>query len=205
MSKPGVLLLAAGKARRFGADKRLVPAYKHLSLLEVSLALYKNAGLDIRVCLSAADVDSPIFERLEDLQVESLVCERSELGMGFTIADAVQRFHPAGGVLIGLGDMPMIKRQTLDAVLSRVESSRIVFPSHQGRRGHPVYFSGDFYPELTTLSGDRGAALLFERFASRCVAVPVDDPGVLLDVDTRDQWRAALPMIYERFNPGLSN
>jgi molybdenum cofactor cytidylyltransferase len=47
-----------------------------------------------------------------------------------------------------------------------------------------VAFSGELFSELATLSGDEGARRLIARYPS--AAVEVDDPGVLLDLDTQD-------------------
>ncbi|MCK7579437.1 MAG: NTP transferase domain-containing protein [Chromatiales bacterium] len=55
---------------------------------------------------------------------------------------------------------------------------------HRGQRGHPVGFSAEFAPALRALQGDRGARDLLARHADRLQCLEVDDPGVLLDVDT---------------------
>ncbi|HNJ82567.1 MAG TPA: nucleotidyltransferase family protein, partial [Piscinibacter sp.] len=53
---------------------------------------------------------------------------------------------------------------------------------HKGVRGHPVGFSAELYSELVTLRGDEGARRLVARYPA--IGVEVDDPGVLIDVDT---------------------
>ena len=49
-------------------------------------------------------------------------------------------------------------------------------------RGHPVGFAAELYSELVTLSGDEGARRLVARYPAQ--GIEVDDPGVLIDVDT---------------------
>jgi molybdenum cofactor cytidylyltransferase len=51
-------------------------------------------------------------------------------------------------------------------------------------RGHPVAFSPELYSELASLTGDEGARRLVARYPS--FAVDVDDPGVLIDIDTSE-------------------
>ena len=58
----------------------------------------------------------------------------------------------------------------------------VVYAQHRGRRGHPVGFASELYSELALLSGDEGARRLVARYPAQ--GVEVDDPGVLLDVDT---------------------
>jgi molybdenum cofactor cytidylyltransferase len=59
----------------------------------------------------------------------------------------------------------------------------VVAPIHDGRRGHPVLFGGDWVPALRALDGDTGAQALIRQAGDRFTAVPVDDAGVLFDVD----------------------
>ena len=63
---------------------------------------------------------------------------------------------------------------------------RICVPTWRGRRGHPVGFGKAYFDALRGLSGDRGARALLEVHADAVVAVPVEDAGILQDVDTRE-------------------
>lgn len=199
--KPQVLLLAAGSARRFGSDKRLVTVYKHLSLVEATVSLYQNAGFDVRICVSGQARDAALLKRFSGKQAECMPCARSSLGMGFTIADAIMAFKPPEGVFIALGDMPLINPETLRAIASAAHKSKIVYPAYRAKRGHPVFFGADFYPHLEALCGDQGAASLVRRFAANCLEIPVDDPGILQDIDTREDLDAAIPKIRAHFQP----
>jgi molybdenum cofactor cytidylyltransferase len=58
----------------------------------------------------------------------------------------------------------------------------VAYAQYQGRRGHPVGFAAELYSELMMLSGDEGARRIIARYPA--VGVDVDDPGVLLDLDT---------------------
>ena len=58
----------------------------------------------------------------------------------------------------------------------------MAYAQYQGRRGHPVGFAAELYSELMMLSGDEGARRIVARYPA--IGVDVDDPGVLLDLDT---------------------
>jgi molybdenum cofactor cytidylyltransferase len=60
----------------------------------------------------------------------------------------------------------------------------LVAPFHAGQRGHPVGFAAGFGTELLSLSGDAGARDLLARHASSLTRLDVNDPGILIDVDT---------------------
>ena len=80
------------------------------------------------------------------------------------------------------GDMPVVKTETLLEVARELAHHAVVFAQHRGVRGHPVGFSAELYSELTALRGDEGARRLVARYPA--IGVEVDDPGVLIDVDT---------------------
>jgi molybdenum cofactor cytidylyltransferase len=58
-------------------------------------------------------------------------------------------------------------------------------PVHGERRGHPVLFGSKLFPVLKTQTGDRGAGKLLDALGADLALVPVDDPGVLFDVDLK--------------------
>lgn len=105
-------------------------------------------------------------------------------GLGDNLAAAVRATADAGGWLVALGDMPIIKPDTIGALVRALQGGHaLVAPVHKGRRGHPVGFSARFQADLVSLKGDTGAREVLRRHAHQLVHIEVDDPGVLLDVD----------------------
>jgi molybdenum cofactor cytidylyltransferase len=85
--------------------------------------------------------------------------------------------------------MPLVRPGSLLAVASALEQYPVAYAQHRGRRGHPVGFAAELYSELMLLSGDEGARRVVARYPAQ--AVELDDPGVLLDVDTEPDLQAA--------------
>ncbi|WP_426216015.1 nucleotidyltransferase family protein [Pseudomonas sp. DWRC2-2] len=102
-------------------------------------------------------------------------------GMGDSIAAAVAASGPADGWLVLLGDMPFIRSSSIERVIDGLEAGGISVPVQDERYGHPVAFGQALGPGLMALAGDRGAKPLFAQ--ATVWEVPVDDPGVLWDVD----------------------
>ena len=99
----------------------------------------------------------------------------------------------ATGWLVMPGDMPLVTPGSMLAVATALEQYPVAFAQHRGRRGHPVGFSAELYSELVRLTGDDGARRVMARYPAH--GVELDDPGVLLDVDTEadlDALRARL-------------
>lgn len=94
------------------------------------------------------------------------------------------------GVLVCLGDMPLVSPRTIDkliAAFNPLEGRSIVVPIHDGRRGNPVLWSAQYFDEMKRLSGDQGARKLLEAHADDIVEVPIEDESILFDVDTQDK------------------
>jgi len=179
--KTGILLLAAGRAERFGADKRFARMSDGRSVLDATLANARATGLPLLVCLG--DADDQLMERLEGEGTACLCCYRAEEGMGGTLAEGVAHIPGWDAVLVALADMPWVAPGSFRAVAGRLAKNCIVVPVCRGMRGHPVGFGGDFFAPLTTLAADEGARQLLARCRDQVVELPLADDGIHRDID----------------------
>jgi len=185
-SRPAVIVLAAGTGSRFGAPgHKLTQGLGASTVLGSTLRHAIASHLPVVVVTTEALADAArrhVASR--DVVVLPAVGTPGPqpLGMGFSIATGVAARPDAPGWLVLPGDMPMVQTATLLAVASALEHHPVAYAQHRGRRGHPVGFSAELYSELVTLSGDEGARRLVARYPA--YGVDVDDPGVLIDVDT---------------------
>ncbi|MDB5369374.1 MAG: 4-diphosphocytidyl-2C-methyl-D-erythritol kinase [Roseomonas sp.] len=95
----------------------------------------------------------------------------------------------AEGVIVCLGDMPLVTGAMMDRLLAAFdpeEGRAIVIPTFGGRQGNPVLWPRELLPEMMALSGDAGARHLIGRHAERVVEVEMGDDAVLRDFDTAD-------------------
>lgn len=192
------VLLAAGRSSRYGGagdTKLLLPwGAQGVPMVAVVAATMAEAGLRRIVAVLGHRADS-VGKALEGAAVETVLNPDYAAGLSTSIAAGV-RAAPAGasGYLIALGDMPAVTAGTVALLCRAFEAAAppaIVMPVHNGRRGHPVLFGRAFGEELLTLSGDMGARDLLARHAGCVVEVAVDDKGVLTDLDTEAEYRAA--------------
>ena len=185
-SRPAVIVLAAGKGSRFlGTDHKLAQSLGTLSVLGTTLRQAIASTLPVVVVTTEALADvarRSIAARDVVLVPEVGTTGQTALGMGYSIAVGVGARPDAGGWLILPGDMPRVQPETLQRVARELAAHAVVFAQYKGRRGHPVGFSGELYSELIALTGDEGARRVIARYPA--FALNVDDPGVLVDVDT---------------------
>lgn len=202
------VLLAAGRGRRYaatapGQDKLLV-LLGDGTPVAVACARALRQATARTIAVLRAD-QTALRALLESEGCEIVVVQAEANGMGDSLAtaarhlmqenqgeqgeqgvQAVQDVHALdhlseSACLIALADMPWLRADTCLQVAAATRRHRIVAPTWQGRRGHPVAFARDLWPELAALAGDVGARSVLMRHPVHELAV--DDPGVLADVD----------------------
>jgi molybdenum cofactor cytidylyltransferase len=181
-SRPTVVVLAAGKGSRFhGSAHKLEQGLGDLSVLDNTLrnAIESRLPVVVVVTQALAAGAARIVAARDVVVVPQALAAR---GMGHSIAAGVAARADSPGWLLLPGDMPMVKPATLLAVAAALGQHPVAYAQHHGRRGHPVGFAAELYSELMMLSGDEGARRLIARYPA--IGVDVDDPGVLLDLDT---------------------
>src|SRR6266850_2177895 len=179
------LLLAAGSAKRFGSDK-LQHSLPHGVSIAVQAARHLKSELDRVIAVTRPGADE-LAAKLRKEGCEVTVCENAAEGMGASLACAARAAGQADGYLVALGDMPFVRRTSIAAVRAAVaDGAALAAPYFRARRGHPVGMAGSFYAELLRLRGDEGAKRLLAAHENRLVKIPVGDPGVVRDIDTRD-------------------
>jgi molybdenum cofactor cytidylyltransferase len=187
MSKSPVgILLAAGKSQRFGSNKLLHPVIDNTPMLIVCAEKLASV-LPGSVVVIHRDL-SDLTAQLEQLGLCVVINKQAEQGMGSSIACGVRASSDATGWLIMLADMPYIKTETLSALANKLtqdtEMIAPLFGQKLGQqRGHPVGFSQRFKNDLMALNEDIGARHIIEKYQQHQVMLPVDDEGVLRDID----------------------
>jgi len=64
-----------------------------------------------------------------------------------------------------------------------------MLPTYQRRRGHPVLFASEVLQEILALPASQGANIVVHKDPNRIIEVPVNAPGILVDVDTPEQFK----------------
>lgn len=177
----GVLVLAAGRARRFGADKRQALLPDGRRVLDATLGNISASGLPFVVCVAADD--DQLVDRLDTQAFRRQRCTSASEGMGATLAEGIGHVQHWRGVLVALADMPWIAPDTYATVAQQLAAERIVVPVYGGQRGHPVGFGRAFYATLRGLRGDAGARSVLLNHAADVVEVMLSDPGIVRDID----------------------
>lgn len=181
-TQPTVVVLAAGQGSRFkGAQHKLEQPLNGSSVLGSTLSHVSASGLPV-VLVATRALAAHALRWLPSRDIVTLSDEQARRGMGCSIAAGVIHSGTSSGWLILPGDMPLVRARTLRAVAAALDAHPVVYAQYRGRRGHPVGFAAELYSELVALTGDEGARRIVARYPVH--GEEVDDPGVLVDVDT---------------------
>jgi molybdenum cofactor cytidylyltransferase len=176
------ILLAAGISRRFGADKRLHPLPDGTPMALASAR--QLAAACARTLVVIRPGDTVLARLLAEEGLETVVCAAAEQGMGHSLSSGVAASSDAPGWLIALADMPFIKPASYHAVVHALHAGALMArPQFAGKMGHPVGFSAECFSALLALTGDQGGKAILDADPGALVVCPVDDPGVLKDID----------------------
>ena len=180
--RPTIVIPAAGRGSRFaGPLHKLEQPFGGSTVLGSTVRHAVQTQLPVVVVTTEA-LQPIVAELLAARDIVVLSAFDAARGMGHTIATGVAERSGAPGWLVLPGDMPLVRPDSILAVATALEQHAVVYAQHLGRRGHPVGFSAELYSELIALTGDEGARRLMARYPAH--GQEVDDPGVLLDVDT---------------------
>ncbi|MBR0643951.1 NTP transferase domain-containing protein [Plastoroseomonas hellenica] len=100
----------------------------------------------------------------------------------------------AEGVMICLGDMPLVSTAMLDRLLAGFdpeEGRAIVMPTYRGKQGNPMVWGREFLPAMLAITGDVGARHLAGKHADRVAEIEMPDDAVLRDFDTAEALAGA--------------
>jgi molybdenum cofactor cytidylyltransferase len=193
------IVLAAGRSRRMGTQKLLlpfggVPLIRHV-VEQVAAAPPRH--LLVVVATDRAAIESAIAGT-----AASIVINPDPDGDMLSSVRAGLRALPDEGqeILVVLGDQPAIRRETIVEMTKAFESSRrgIVVPEHEGRRGHPILFSAKYRHEVLTQFDDVGLRGLLEAHPEDVHEVAVADASILADMDVPEDYERELKRFESR-------
>jgi CTP:molybdopterin cytidylyltransferase MocA len=177
---------AAGRSSRFGGMKLLAPVAGE-PLLQHTLRSLLDGGVDEIVLVAAPDVSFAAVPLAADPRVRLVANEQPDRGMFSSIQTGLAAVPGGPDVILVLpADMPFVKASTVAAVGAAAQSERVIVPLYEGRRGHPIALPVLFRRALLDADPTRSLKDALRTAGAPLVELSVDDPGVLRDVDVRE-------------------
>jgi molybdenum cofactor cytidylyltransferase len=200
------IIPAAGHSRRMGQPKLLLP-WRGSTVIAHLVGELLAAGLSqILVVVRSSDIaltsavestgatvvrppnDPPDMRSSVELGLQAAFKTLATSGA------AVDSPQSETGWLLIPADHPIVSRSTVDALRAawQPRARQILIPTYSGKRGHPTLFSGDFACEVPGIPLDCGLNWLVKQNSQSIREVPVTDPGVIIDLDTPEDYQALL-------------
>jgi molybdenum cofactor cytidylyltransferase len=187
------IVLAAGQSRRMGTQKLVLPFHGKPMIAAVVDQLLNSPVDEIVVVTSDRDNSMAAALAGRDVRIAVNKDRNSEMlqsvRCGLTAASS-----DSEAVIVALGDQPTITSNVVRDLLRAYHSTghRIVVPSYAGKRGHPLLISTQHRDEILNCHDQLGLRALLAAHPQDVFELPVNDAGVLEDVDIPDDYQRVL-------------
>jgi molybdenum cofactor cytidylyltransferase len=181
------VVLAAGESRRMGGANKLTMHVDGTPMVARVVDAVRQSRAE-RVIVVTGHEPERIEEALSGRNVEVVHNPDYAEGIGTSVRAGIAALgDDVQGALVALGDMPWVSAEVIDRLVDAFTSDgelSIVIPMFGGKRGNPVLWGSQHFPELLALTGDVGGKALFHRHAAAICYVDVESASVNIDVDT---------------------
>lgn len=185
------LILAAGDSSRMGSPKALL-SFQGKTFLDHCIGIFRDDSItSITVVTGIAHEAIEMHVQQYRLNVTLIKNPHSDKGQYSSLQVGITSLPPdADAVIVHLIDHPFVKKETVRAVIDEFvqTSAAIVIPSHEKRRGHPLLFASRMFREILTTHPLEGARALLQKHEAEIHYAIVDDVGIRIDVDTREDY-----------------
>ena len=192
MSAPVVdgVVLAAGQSTRMERPKPLLMAGS-ATFIERALKTLRRGGC--RRIYVVANADATWTRDVSGDDVEVVVNQYADSEPIDSLRLVLDRVPNDTAALIVLPvDLPLVSEETATALVRsfRENPGPLILPFHNGVAGHPVVVGRELFRDILTRHLDEGLRTLIMEHARTLREVKVMDPGILIDIDTPDDyWR----------------
>jgi molybdenum cofactor cytidylyltransferase len=196
MGEIWAIILAAGESRRMGSPKMLLP-FNGRTMIENVIENVKDSDVE-RVLIVLGPERERLTSIARKMNVRYCYNDNFTEGMLSSVQCGFSNLpDDYRAVLVFQGDQPLITKNPINRVIEKYSDSDngIVVPVYRKRRGHPILIDRKYHNEIANLNPSKGLRSLAELFSDDVVEAETDDPGILRDFDTYEQYIMAVNII----------
>jgi molybdenum cofactor cytidylyltransferase len=179
------IVLAGGFSQRMGRFKPLLPLGDHRTIERV-VHMFQDAGID-GILVVVGHRGDEIRRAVDPLNVVCVENPDYAEGMFSSVLAGVRALpEQTRAFFMHPVDIPMVRWQTVRrlAEAGRNSSAVVLYPTFDGRRGHPTLIRACLKPQIMEWPGAGGLRSLLQMYDADSLELPVADGAVLLDLDT---------------------
>lgn len=184
------IILAAGESKRMGLPKMLLP-FNGSTMIETVIRNVRSSNVNNLLVVTGAE-RGKIEELTDNLSVASCYNDGYKTGMLSSVKCGISNLpSDFDAVLIFQGDQPLISPHTINKIIEAylLTLKGIVIPVFENKRGHPVLINRKYKAEIEKIDPEKGLRSLAYQFPDDVLEIPTDDPGILRDFDTYEEYK----------------
>ena len=198
--KTGAIILAAGRSAHMEELKPML-RMGQTTMIQREIDTIRQAGISPIVVVTGYQAD--VLER--HISHRGAVCIRNKRyetsQMYGSICMGLRHIQKkADRVLLFPADVPMITADTIEKMAQAPGSMAV--PVCQGKKGHPVMLSKEVFGHILTYRGGKGLRGAMDAWGEGVREIEVEDPGVLLDTNTKMDYESLLAYEKDRQKRG---
>ena len=193
------MVLAAGRSRRMGVQKLLLPFGSKTVITHIVDQLTESSVDEVHVVVGCQG--KRVSRELSGRPVSIVNNSNYKSGMLSSVRCGLHAMaQQCRAVLVALGDQPSVTTKLIDQMLQAFASTekQILVPLYHGKRGHPIMFSADYREEILTHYDDVGLRGLLHAHKDDIFELPVTASGVLSDMDYPEDYQRELDLLKEK-------
>ena len=183
------IILAAGKSKRMHEINKLLIKINNKTMIEkiVDSSLKSVANNTIVVL----GYENEILQRLlinknitTVVNTEYLKGQSSSLQMGISALT-----EDCDAAVVILGDMPDINSTLINQLIENYspgDNKSIIIPTYKNKKGNPVLMGREFFPDILSIKGDKGAKDIIKVNKKYINEIPQKQSAIINDIDTKE-------------------
>ena len=189
------LILAAGESLRFKQNKLLTEVQPQKKVINYLIEYSHGSNLDNIVFVLGYSPELLINElnNFKSTKIEYIInseykkggmTSSIKTGLNFILTNHTQ----IDAVLITPADIPFITtkiwNEIIDAFYVNNQQFKIIIPTYEGKKGHPILLSRELFPSIQNISeNSQGLKAIISKYWDEILFLELSYPGILFDID----------------------
>ena len=183
------IILAAGQSKRMREMNKLLIKIDNQTMIEkiVDISLKSTANNTIVVL----GYENGVLQKLlENKKITTIVNKEYLKGQSSSLQLGISALpEDCDAALIMLGDMPNINSRLINQLIENYnpnDNKSIIIPTYKNKKGNPVLIDREFFPDILSIKGDKGAKDIIKANKKYIKELPQKNSTIVEDIDTKD-------------------
>lgn len=184
------IVLAAGRSRRMGRFKPLLPLGGKRAL-ERTVDTFADAGIR-EILVIVGHRAGELRQALASSPVRCIENSDYPQGMFTSVLAGIRALPEAcSGFFVHPADIPLVRPQTVSrlAAAFRQADPPVLYPTFLAERGHPPLIRADLAPTILRWRSKGGLRPFLEQYEADSLEIPVADEAIVMDMDTAEDFQ----------------